>query len=592
MCWIFWYFGKSKNAPSLTVEGLKKLEYRWYDSWWIAFPKWKSFEVIKKVWKISSFKWDSLWTAHIAIWHSRWATHGGVTEKNAHPHFTEDKSIIAVHNWIIENYELLRKELQNEWHKFVSETDTEVIPHLIEKYLSFWPEIAFRKALARLEWRFAIVALFAWEQKIFWARRWSPLIVWVWNAEYFLASDIPAFLSSTRKINFIDDDEMLIISDKWIVFKNFISWDVIEKRLITIDLKEDSADKWNFDHFMLKEIMDQKETIAAAINQDESQILRVAKAIQEAKWTFLIWCWTASKVCHAWEYFLAQISWKHVNSIPASEFPIYHKFLNDKSLIIVVSQSWETADVLEAINVAKKKWVQIIALVNAKLSSVERAADYTLNINAWPEKAVASTKAATSQLSLLLLIAYAVSWKLTEWKQMLVRTAWSVNDMLNPRYLDLIHNLAKKIARQENSYIIGKAANFPMALESAIKIQEVSYIHAEGFAWWELKHWPIALITNNVPCIVLYSNDEVREDVVSNAIELKSRGWFIIWIGPEDGHWDGHSCFDFWVRVPDCEFAGPIVNIIPVQILAYYLAVERWLDPDMPRNLAKSVTVK
>ncbi len=588
MCWIFWYYGKKSQAPKLTVEWLKKLEYRGYDSWWIAYPwKW-AFDVIKKVWKISKFKWEGLWSSHIAIGHSRWATHGWVTKDNAHPHFSEDKNVVVVHNWIIENYEELRDELRAEWHKFVSDTDTEVIPHLIEKYLEFWAEIAFRKALARLDWRFAIVVLIWWNDNIFAARRWSPLIVWVWEWEYFLASDIPAFLSKTRNVNFLDDEEMIIIWEKWIEYKNFITWDKVEKRIVKIDLEEDAADKWDFDHFMIKEIMDQKKTISASINQDENKIMRVAYAIKNAKWTFLVWCWTASKVCHAWEYFLAQISWKHVNNIAASEFPIYHKFLNDKSLIIVVSQSWETADVLEAINVAKKKWVQIIALVNAKWSSIERAADFTLNINAGPEKAVASTKAASSQLSLLLLIAYAVGGRLNEWKQVLIRASASVNDLLNLRYLERIHDLAKIIAKQENAYIIWKAANYPMALESAIKIQEVSYIHAEWFAGWELKHWPIALITDNVPCIILYSDDETQKDTISNAIELKSRWWYIIWVWP----WSGHSCFDVWIKVPDCETAGPIINIIPIQVLAYYLAIERGLDPDMPRNLAKSVTVK
>lgn len=597
MCWIFWYFGSKNNAPELTVEWLKKLEYRWYDSWWIAYPvpsvsdkfKWseKFYHIVKKVWKISEFNWQWLDTSSIAIWHSRWATHWWVTETNAHPHFSEEHDVVVVHNWIIENYVELRDELTKEWHKFLSQTDTEVIPHLIEKYLDFGPEIAFSKAMNRLEWRFAVVAMIKNEKKLFVARRWSPLIIWVWKNEYFLASDIPAFLSSTRDINYLDDDEMVVISDKWLEYKNFITWKNVQKRIVKIDLKEDSAEKWDFAHFMLKEIMDQKLTIASSINQDESQIFRVAEAIKNAKWTFLVWCWTAWKVCHAWMYFFAQISWKHVNSVPASEFPIYHQFLNDKSLLIVVSQSWETADVLEAINVAKKKWVQIIALVNAKWSSIERAADFTLNINAWIEKAVASTKAATSQLSLLLLIAYAVAWKLVEWKQVLVRASSEVNDMLNPRYFDWIKKVADGICKQENAYIIWKWANFPMALESAIKIQEVSYIHAEWFAGWELKHWPIALISSWVPCIVLFSNDETRGDVISNATELKARWGFIIWVWPVND-----QIFDVWIKVPDAESAGPIVNIIPIQILAYFLAVCRWLNPDMPRNLAKSVTVK
>lgn len=589
MCWIFWYIGKNLNAPEIVIDGLKKLEYRWYDSWWIAFPDnaWKIM-VQKQVGKISDHKGSIAWQSNLAIWHSRWATHWWVTDANAHPHFSEKKDVVVVHNWIIENFSELRAELKAEWHIFTSETDTEVVPHLIEKYKSFWLEIAFRKALMRLEGRFAVVCIFEWEQTLYAARRWSPLIVGLGKEEIFLASDIPAFLAQTRDINYIDDWEMLIASMNDLVFKDFETWNIVNKRTITIDLKEDAADKGDYEHFMLKEIMEQKQTIAQATNQDERQIIKVAEAIRNAKWTFLVGCWTAWKVCLAAQYFFAQVSWIHVNTVAASEFPVYHRFLNDKSLLIVVSQSWETADVLEAMNVAKKKWVQIIALVNAKWSSIERAADYTLNINAWPEKAVASTKAATSQLALLLLIAYAVSWKLIEWIQVLIRASSKVSDMLNPRYLDWIRNLAKKIAKQENAYIIWKAANFPMALESAIKIQEVSYIHAEWFAGWELKHWPIALIHDQVPCIVLYSNDETKKDIISNAIELKARWGFMIWVWPKD--WN--DIFDYWISVPDAETAWPIVNIIPIQILSYFLAVERWLNPDMPRNLAKSVTVK
>jgi len=587
MCWIFWYFWNRKKAGELTVQWLKNLEYRWYDSWWIAYwIDWK-FEIKKEVWKISDFDWKNLKASNIAIWHSRWATHWKVTKENAHPHFSEEKDIVVVHNWIIENYEELRNELKKDGHIFLSDTDTEIIPHLIEKYMNFWPEHAFKKALARLEWRFAIVCLIKWEDKIFAARIGSPLIVWLWKDEFFLGSDITAFLSETKKVNYVDDEEMLTISKDWIVFENFMTWKIVKKRVVELDIEDKAVEKWDYEHFMLKEIMEQKKTIALSIDQEESEILKVANAIQEAHWTFLIWCWTAWKVCQAWECFFAQIPWKHVNFTPASEFPIYHKFLNEKSLVIAVSQSWETADILEAIQVAKKKWATIISLVNAKASSIERMSDFFLNINAGPEIAVASTKATTSQLSLLLLIAYALAWKLDEWKQELVRASSQVNELLNPRYLERIKWIAKKIANQENAHIIWKAANFPMAQEAAIKIQEVSYIHAEGFAGWELKHWPIALIDEWVPCITLCSNDETYQDIISNTTELKSRWAYIIWVSPKN-----NSVFDSWIRVPDCWNATPIINIIPVQILSYYLAIERKVNPDQPRNLAKSVTVK
>jgi glucosamine--fructose-6-phosphate aminotransferase (isomerizing) len=276
-----------------------------------------------------------------------------------------------------------------------------------------------------------------------------------------------------------------------------------------------------------------------------------------------------------------------VNFCFGSEFPNYHHFLKPNTLMITISQSGETADVLEAVEVATKEGVKVISLVNVMGSTLDRVSDHTFLINAGPEKAVASTKATTAQLALVTLLAYASAGRLEEGKRLLMETASAVNDMLNPRYEDHIKNLAEKICGQENIYIIGRSLNYPMALESAIKIQEVSYIHAEGFAGGELKHGPIALIGKGTPCIALVANDEVKKDIISNSMEIKSRGGYIIGISPEN-----NEIFDYWIKVPDSGVASPIVNIIPVQILAYHLAVLRGCDPDYPKNLAKSVTVK
>lgn len=587
MCGIFAYFGKQKNAPGIVVEGLKKLEYRGYDSWGISYPGKTHLEIEKRVGKISDFKGKKFPDSQKAIGHSRWATHGGVTQENAHPHFSENKQVSVVHNGIIENFQELRNELEGEGHQFLSETDTEVIPHLVEKYLEFGAEIAIKKTLARLEGRFAVVAMLHNENKIFAARRGSPLIVGRGKGEYFLASDVPAFLQYTKDVSYLDDNEMVIITEKEISFQNYITGSPTEKRVITIDWSTESAEKGDFAHFMIKEIFEQKDTLLRAIDQDDEKIQAVADAIKSARGTFLLGCGTAGKVCQAGEYFLSSIAHRHVNFVAASEFPVYHHFLTDKSLIIAVSQSGETADLLEAIEVSKKKGCRILSLVNVEGSSIKRISDFSFLINAGPEKAVASTKAATSQLSLLLLIAYAVAGKLAEGKRTLLKTAALVNEMLNPRYSDHIMKLSKIIAPQNNIYIIGRSSNYPMALESAIKIQEVSYIHAEGFAGGELKHGPIALIEDKVPVIALFSNDEVKKEIISNAMEVKSRGAYVIGIGPEN-----NSVFDYWVRVPDVGSAQAIVNLIPIQILSYYLAIERGHDPDMPRNLAKSVTVK
>lgn len=587
MCGIFSYFGPRKNASDLAVRGLKQLEYRGYDSWGVACITAKGIDLYKEVGKISDFKGKQFPESHISIGHSRWATHGGVTKANSHPHTSESGNVVVVQNGIFENFQELKEELLKEGHEFSSQTDTEVLPHLIEKYLKFGSEIAVKKALARLEGRFAVLILIEGENRIYAARRGSPLIVGRGENETFLASDIPAFLEYTRQVSYLDDDEMVVIDENGVRFEQFLTGKEIEKRIVTIDWDAGAAEKGDHAHFMIKEIFDQKDTLYRAITQDDEKIQAVAEAMKQARGTFLLGCGTAGKMCQAGEYFLSTIAHRHVNFVPASEFSLYHHFLTDKSLIIAVSQSGETADLLEAIEVAKKKGCQILSLVNVEGSSIQRTSDFSFLINAGPEKAVASTKAATSQLALLLLIAYAAAGKLEEGKRVLLEAASQANDLLNPRYEEHIAALAKKIKKQENAYIIGRAANFPMALESAIKIQEVSYIHAEGFAGGELKHGPIALIHDKVPVIALFGNDEVKKDLLSNAIEVKSRGAFVIGVGPEN-----NDVFDYWIRVPDVGAAQPILNLLPVQILAYYLAIERGLDPDMPRNLAKSVTVK
>ena len=524
-------------------------------------------------------------SAKLAIGHTRWATHGGVTDANAHPHFDKDKKVAVVHNGIIENYLEIKKELGEE--NFVSDTDTEVIAYLIAKYreeLSF--KDAVLKAVDRLKGRYAIVVLNVSENYLIAARRGSPLIVGVGDGEYFLASDIPAFLEYTQNVNYLDDNEMVIVNNS-VEFLNMETGEPIEKRLINIDWQAESAEKGEYDHFMLKEIMEQKDTILRAINQDTDEIMHIAEQIKNSRGCFLSGAGTAGKVCMAGEYFFSMIANHHINFAPSSEFPIYHHFLKPESLLIVISQSGETADVLEAMEVAKSKNAKVLSLVNVESSTISRQSDFSLHIKAGPEKAVASTKAATSQMALLLLIATAMIGELQEGRRILAEVGSKINDMLNPRFLTYIKNVAEKIKNHENVYIIGKAENYPMALESAIKIQEVSYIHAEGFAAGELKHGPIALITEGTPCIALVANDEVKEDVLLNTSELKARGAYIIGISPEK-----HDIFDEWIKVPDVGIASPLVNIMPIQLLAYYIAVLRGLDPDMPRNLAKSVTVK
>lgn len=589
MCGIFACYGKDNQTPVKVVEGLKKLEYRGYDSWGVAFLTGGAVQIKKTVGKISHFdaKKDKLGAAHIAIAHTRWATHGGVTEANAHPHFNETHTVAVVHNGIIENYQSLKAELQKRGHVFTSETDTEVAVHLIEEYLEFGLQKAVEKAVARFEGRFAIVAIAADGDEIVAARRGSPLIVGIGKGETFIASDIPAFLEHTNVVNYLDDEEMVVVNSEGARFYSLKTDEEVQKRKIEIEWRAEEVEKGDFTHFMLKEIFDQKETIARAVEQSDDEIMRVAAKIKKARGVFFVGCGTAGKVAQAGEYFFANVARRHVNFAPASEFPLYHNFLVPETLVFAISQSGETADVLEAIEVAKKAGSQVFSLVNVTGSSIARKSDISIFIKAGPEKAVASTKAATSQLALLLLLAYAVAGKLEEGKKLLLETAANVNELLNPRFVEHVKKVSEKIAKQENLFIIGKGANFPMAMEAAIKIQEVSQIHAEGFAAGELKHGPIAMIEKGVPCLVLVGDDEYAKEVISNAMELKSRGARIIGIAPQKA-----EVFDDFIRVPPAGAASPIVNLIPIQLMAFFLGLTRGCDPDMPRNLAKSVTVK
>ncbi len=587
MCGIIGYFGK-RNAVQIGLECLKKLEYRGYDSWGIA-AKNERINVLKKIGKIGlvDVNKTGLPSTNLAILHTRWSTHGAVTEKNAHPQASCDKKIAIVHNGIIENYQDLRQELIEKGHKFVSETDTETIPHLIEEYMKKYDFLtAFKKMLSRLEGRYAILAIHAQESKILAARKGSPLVIGLGEDETIIASDIPAFLSITNKVIFLDDNELAIVDDN-LKITDIETGKEARKKVVQIEWNSEEAEKGDYDHFMIKEIMEQKESIRRAINQDDKIFLDAAKMINNAFGTYFVGCGTAGKVCLTGTYLFSRICDKHVNFAVGSEFPNYHHFLTDKSLVVGVSQSGETADTLEAIEVAKRKKGKIASIINAIGTTMERQSDMTIMVKAGPEKCVASTKVTTGQLAIITLLAYACAGRLQEGKTLLTKASKEINEMLDEKYLENVRELAEKIKHHESMYVIGRSLSYPIALEAAIKLQEISYIHAEGFAGGELKHGPIALISKGIPVIAIVPNDETKKDTLSNAIEIKSRGGYIIGIAPEN-----NEIFDYWLKIPDVGNASPIASIIPVQILSYYLGVLRGNDIDHPRNLAKSVTVK
>ncbi|MBU0662086.1 glutamine--fructose-6-phosphate transaminase (isomerizing), partial [Candidatus Micrarchaeota archaeon] len=502
---------------------------------------------------------------------------------------------------IIENYQALKKELSAAGFKFASETDTETIPNLIEQFMGTGMEFpeAVRQTAQKLEGRYAFLALAEGFNGIIAARNGSPLVAGIGagngtaagesSAATYIASDIPAFLQHTKSIAFLDDGEMVIAQKgRPAEFLSIEGNKNINKRVQTVDWSAEEAEKGNFPHFMIKEITEQQETILRAVNQGDEIYTKASSMINGSFGTFLVGCGTAGRVALCGTYLFSKIANKHVNFSVGSEFPNYEHFLTDKTLMIPISQSGETADTLEAIEKAKARGVKVLSIVNVPGSSISRKSDFTIPVNCGPEKAVASTKATTSQLAILTLLAYGCAGKFGEGKKLLADAQGKINKTIfTPQFESQVRALAEKIKSQENIYIIGRGLNYPMALESAIKLQEVPYIHAEGFAGGELKHGPIALIEKGTPCIALVANDETKSDILSNAMEVKSRGGFIIGISPEP-----NEIFDVHLPVPDLGNASPITNIIPVQMLSYHLAVLKGNDVDCPRNLAKSVTVK
>jgi len=613
MCGIFSYLGDRSDAGKVVVKGLKKLEYRGYDSFGFAEQDASGkFKTTKSTGKISEFSLtkNKFAKSVVALGHTRWATHGGVTRANAHPHSSSDGQVVVVHNGIIENYQDLKKDLQKKGWKFKSETDTEVIANLIASLLKGKTDLptACRKAAKKFRGRYAFVAGQAGSTTVVAARHGSPMILGVERfypkaagrvaekidgSAFFIASDVPAFLEYTNDVVYLDDDEQVVIhpsprGDHFHAhFSNLISGKPVKKRVVSIQMAVEEAEKGDYEHFMLKEIFDQKETISRALAQDPKKIEKVASMIRKAYGTYFVGCGTAGKVCLAAEYIFARVAERHINVVWGSEFDAFEPFIKEKSLLLAVSQSGETADVLEAFEVAKRKKAKRVGVVNVAGSSIARASDVVLPVNAGTEKAVASTKATTAQMTILTLLAYATAGKLAEGQQVLRDAASQITELLNPRYSEHLKKIAKAIHKQPNIYVIGKAENYPMALEASIKLQEVSYIHAEGFAAGELKHGPLALIEKGVPLIAFVPVGRFREDVLSNVMEVKSRGGLVIAVSPEND-----KTFDHWIRVPDVSAAQPIVNIIPIQLLAYHLAILRKNNPDMPRNLAKSVTVK
>jgi glucosamine--fructose-6-phosphate aminotransferase (isomerizing) len=604
MCGIIGIIGHSSVADRL-IEGLVQLEYRGYDSSGIAIldkgklKRERAKGKIKRlIDKLEANPIDG--TAGIA--HTRWATHGIPNEVNSHPHFSG--SVSVVHNGIIENYLDIKNELSH--RKFLTETDTEVSAHLIDEYLKsgLSPKEAFSKSLKKLKGAYAFaVMLDELQDHIFCARAGSPLAIGIGQDEMYLGSDAMALAKLTTKVIYLEEGDWAILTPK--AYEIYDRNDNRVNRKITIISGGTAmAEKGNYRHFMLKEIHEQPETVARTLgiyinDYNLSPVVTDNLDFESIDRIILIACGTANYACLVAKYWFEQIAGIPVEVDIASEFRYRRPALSDKSLFIAVSQSGETADTLAALRYCKEAGIKTAALVNVLSSTMAREADIALPINAGPEIGVASTKAFTSQLTALAALALtagvsngSVSKTLQEELiKELIRTPRLIKQTL--RLNDQIKRLTFEFSKSKNAFYLGRGTQMPIALEGALKLKEISYIHAEGYAAGELKHGPIALIEDGTPVIVIAPTNSLFEKTVSNLQEVASRGAYIILITDEQGKQQAESLSDKIIVIPgSSDFVSPIITTIVIQLLAYHSAVHLGTDIDQPRNLAKSVTVE
>lgn len=591
MCGVFGYVGAELDAGTLVLDALRQLEYRGYDSWGVGIGVNGHVAIQKEAGKIGTATVDFP-PSSIGFGHTRWATHGGVTRENAHPHSSDNGQIAIVHNGIIENYRDLRQLLQSRGHEFHSETDSEVVVHLLDDELSEPRSAddvlaAVRKIFLQLEGLNAVVVLDRATSTLTAVKRVSPLVIGDGADGHFLASDAIALVGKVSGVAFPDDNQIVQISkdgvqaiDAGTGHPNQLEWRSLELELQSMNLN-------GHPHYLIKEIFEQPEVIRRIATEVLPSARQLAKEITDSYGTFLIGCGTASYAALTGSYLFSRIAERHVNFVLGSEFSYYEHFLTDRSLVVALSQSGETVDILESVLVAKEREARIAAVVNSKGSTLDRIADFSVHLSAGPELSVLSTKAYAAKVALLILTAHILDGREEQGVELVAKAAEAVSAALQPDNIQLIRETAVKIADQRSMFAIGRGLNYPTALEAALKIKEVSYIHAEGFAGGELKHGVIALIEEGTPCLAFVPNDETRGDILSGAIELKSRGGYIIGIAPQDD-----DVFDVHIPIADVGDASPLPMVVPAQLLGYELALVKGLDPDKPRNLAKSVTVK
>jgi glucosamine--fructose-6-phosphate aminotransferase (isomerizing) len=608
MCGIIGYIG-SRGATPLLLEGLKRMEYRGYDSAGVAVMNGSGVETRKAAGKISRLE-AALKASPVAgdlgIGHTRWATHGAPNECNAHPHIDCKGNIAVVHNGIIENSGTLKKELIAHGHTFVSETDTEVIAHLIEEAFDGNLEDAVIEALWQIEGTYGIAVVSSKDRnKIVAARKGSPLLIGLGDGEYYVASDVSAILAQTREVVYLDDGDVAVLTrDGYTVLNQRAQQ--LERRVSKIDWDLDQIERGGFAHFMLKEIFEQPATVEncmrgrllrdegtsklGGLNMTDEELLRFDNILITA-------CGTSWHSALIGEHMLESLARIPVEVEYASELRYRNPIVTDKTLCIVISQSGETADTLAAMREAKARGARTYGIVNVVGSTIARESDGGIYVHAGPEIGVASTKAFTSQVIALLLF----TLKLARLRTLsMVDGREIIEEMLAlPAKIQSILDrageveiIAEEFRNAQNFLYLGRGYSFPTALEGALKLKEISYIHAEGYPAAEMKHGPIALIDENMPVLFITPHDSVFDKVVSNVQEVKARGGRVIAITTRDEE-VLHGKLDYEFRIPETkDMLTPVLASVPLQLLAYYIAVKRGANVDQPRNLAKSVTVE
>jgi glutamine---fructose-6-phosphate transaminase (isomerizing) len=613
MCGIVGYVGSRRVVPVI-LEGLRRLEYRGYDSAGIVYLQ--DGKLIKhrsegKLSRLEAIIGDAIIApAHIGLGHTRWATHGAPTTANAHPHSDCTGNLVVIHNGIIENYHSLREELKEKGHTFTSQTDTEVLAHLIEDNLENDLVAAVKKAISRVEGSYALGVLWAgMPDTLVAVRNQSPLVLGVSEDEgTFLASDIPALLPYTKKVVFMDDMELAILkADSFQIF-SLTTGLAVQKEAKTIEWNAAMAEKSGYKHFMLKEIFEQPQaitnTVSGRINAETGEVVLpeihlTAADLVSIDRIFLVACGTSWHAALVAKYWIEKYANIPVEVDIASEFRYRHLLINERVLTIAISQSGETADTLAGIRIAKEMGAKIITICNVVGSTMTREAHGTVYTHAGPEIGVASTKAFVSQLAALFLFTLYLAEKKgvisrelgLELGRELINIAGVVEREL-PIIQLAIESLIERYYDCRDFLFVGRGLNYPIALEGALKLKEISYIHAEGYASGELKHGPIALIDKDMPVLALVPQDEVYQKSISNVEEIKARQGRIILIGTEG---DSHlrTITDDVIYLPKVHSVmNPILYTIPAQLLAYGIATKRGCDVDQPRNLAKSVTVE